>query len=113
MDSLSAELHKLEDIHWICPSMHCSEEVCPTQHSCLQSLTLKVKLKPYFIYKTHMLDSKSKKYIHLLQLKVVEIWYDFNSKKLHYLFLMCLKEYSYAHQEDCIYLIQDSKTVIL
>uniref|UniRef100_A0A673KHF2 Diacylglycerol kinase n=1 Tax=Sinocyclocheilus rhinocerous TaxID=307959 RepID=A0A673KHF2_9TELE len=41
---LSTELHKLEDIHWICPSMHCSEEVCPTQHSCLQCLTLSVTL---------------------------------------------------------------------
>lgn len=26
VDSLGTELHKLEDIHWICPSMHCSEE---------------------------------------------------------------------------------------
>ncbi|XP_059364546.1 diacylglycerol kinase delta-like isoform X2 [Carassius carassius] len=26
VDSLSTELHKLEDIHWIWPSMHCSEE---------------------------------------------------------------------------------------
>ncbi|XP_061609662.1 diacylglycerol kinase eta-like isoform X1 [Phyllopteryx taeniolatus] len=24
--SLSAELHKLDDIHWICPLMHCAEE---------------------------------------------------------------------------------------
>ncbi|XP_038838257.1 diacylglycerol kinase delta-like [Salvelinus namaycush] len=27
LSSLSAELHKLDDIHWICPAMHCSEEV--------------------------------------------------------------------------------------
>uniref|UniRef100_A0A8C7IAJ3 Diacylglycerol kinase n=1 Tax=Oncorhynchus kisutch TaxID=8019 RepID=A0A8C7IAJ3_ONCKI len=26
LSSLSAELHKLDDIHWICPAMHCSEE---------------------------------------------------------------------------------------
>ncbi|XP_062305142.1 diacylglycerol kinase delta [Osmerus eperlanus] len=26
LNSLSSELHKLEDIHWICPSMHCSAE---------------------------------------------------------------------------------------
>lgn len=28
LNNLSAELHKLEDIHWICPLMQCSEEVC-------------------------------------------------------------------------------------
>ncbi len=28
LNSLSAELHKLDDIHWICPLMQCSEEVC-------------------------------------------------------------------------------------
>uniref|UniRef100_A0AAY4CPE3 Diacylglycerol kinase n=1 Tax=Denticeps clupeoides TaxID=299321 RepID=A0AAY4CPE3_9TELE len=28
LNCLGAELLKLEDIHWICPSMHCSEEVC-------------------------------------------------------------------------------------
>ncbi|KAM6949441.1 diacylglycerol kinase eta [Aplochiton taeniatus] len=27
LNSLSAELHKLDDIHWICPLMHCSEEI--------------------------------------------------------------------------------------
>lgn len=27
LNSLSAELHKLDDIHWICPLMQCSEEV--------------------------------------------------------------------------------------
>uniref|UniRef100_A0A3P9A3G8 Diacylglycerol kinase n=1 Tax=Esox lucius TaxID=8010 RepID=A0A3P9A3G8_ESOLU len=26
LNSLSAELNKLDDIHWICPTMHCSEE---------------------------------------------------------------------------------------
>lgn len=27
LNSLSAELHKLDDIHWISPLMQCSEEV--------------------------------------------------------------------------------------
>lgn len=27
LNSLSAELHKLDDIHWICPLMQCTEEV--------------------------------------------------------------------------------------
>lgn len=27
LNSLSTELHKLDDIHWICPLMQCSEEV--------------------------------------------------------------------------------------
>lgn len=27
LNSLSSELHKLDDIHWICPLMQCLEEV--------------------------------------------------------------------------------------
>lgn len=27
LNSLSTELHKLDDIHWICPLMQCLEEV--------------------------------------------------------------------------------------
>lgn len=27
LNSLSGELHKLDDIHWICPLMQCVEEV--------------------------------------------------------------------------------------
>uniref|UniRef100_A0A8C6NND7 Diacylglycerol kinase n=1 Tax=Nothobranchius furzeri TaxID=105023 RepID=A0A8C6NND7_NOTFU len=34
LNSLSAELHKLDDIHWICPLMQCSEEaVCYHTHT--------------------------------------------------------------------------------
>ncbi|RXN21526.1 diacylglycerol kinase delta-like isoform X2 [Labeo rohita] len=44
VDSLSAELHKLEDIHWICPSMHCSEED-PSRVPGKSSMKLKIMPK--------------------------------------------------------------------
>ncbi|XP_057176267.1 diacylglycerol kinase delta isoform X2 [Triplophysa rosa] len=44
VDSLSTELHKLEDIHWICPSMHCSEEES-TRVSGKSSMKLKMMPK--------------------------------------------------------------------
>lgn len=34
LNSLSAELHKLDDIHWICPLMQCSEEVSGRYNLC-------------------------------------------------------------------------------
>ncbi|XP_066536492.1 diacylglycerol kinase delta isoform X2 [Hoplias malabaricus] len=44
LNSLSAELIKLEDIHWICPSMHCSEED-PSRASSKSSMKLKIMPK--------------------------------------------------------------------
>ncbi|XP_067300544.1 diacylglycerol kinase delta isoform X2 [Pseudorasbora parva] len=44
VDSLSSELHKLEDIHWICPSMHCSEED-PSRVFVKSSMKLKIMPK--------------------------------------------------------------------
>ncbi|KAK7170763.1 hypothetical protein R3I94_000847 [Phoxinus phoxinus] len=44
VDSLGAELHKLEDIHWICPSMHCSEED-PSRVLVKSSMKLKIMPK--------------------------------------------------------------------
>ncbi|XP_034020181.1 diacylglycerol kinase delta isoform X1 [Thalassophryne amazonica] len=41
LNSLSAELHKLEDIHWICPLMQCSEEDS-TRGSSKSSMKLKM-----------------------------------------------------------------------
>uniref|UniRef100_A0A8C6TTB1 Diacylglycerol kinase n=1 Tax=Neogobius melanostomus TaxID=47308 RepID=A0A8C6TTB1_9GOBI len=40
LNSLSAELHKLDDIHWICPLMQCPEE-----SSCSSSMKLKITPK--------------------------------------------------------------------
>ncbi|TSN12253.1 Diacylglycerol kinase eta [Bagarius yarrelli] len=42
LNSLSAELIKLEDIHWICPSMHCSEEDSSRTSSKSSSIKLKI-----------------------------------------------------------------------
>ncbi|XP_072543556.1 diacylglycerol kinase delta isoform X1 [Salminus brasiliensis] len=44
LNSLSAELIKLEDIHWICPSMHCSEEDS-SRASAKSSMKLKIMPK--------------------------------------------------------------------
>ncbi|XP_016316506.1 diacylglycerol kinase delta-like isoform X1 [Sinocyclocheilus anshuiensis] len=44
VDRLSTELHKLEDIHWICPSMHCSEED-PSRVPGKSSMKLKIMPK--------------------------------------------------------------------
>ncbi|KAG9274483.1 diacylglycerol kinase delta isoform X3 [Astyanax mexicanus] len=44
LNSLSAELIKLEDIHWICPSMHCSEEDS-SRTSAKSSMKLKIMPK--------------------------------------------------------------------
>lgn len=38
LNSLSAELHKLDDIHWICPLMQCSEEVRSRVQCCIGTL---------------------------------------------------------------------------
>lgn len=38
LNSLSAELHKLDDIHWICPLMQCSEEVRSRMQCCIGTL---------------------------------------------------------------------------
>ncbi|XP_031441285.1 diacylglycerol kinase eta isoform X3 [Clupea harengus] len=43
LNSLGAELLKLEDIHWICPSMHCSEE--ESQRGGAKS-SIKLKMMP-------------------------------------------------------------------
>eukprot|EP00063_Salmo_salar_P037256 XP_014012091.1 PREDICTED: diacylglycerol kinase delta-like [Salmo salar] len=45
LSSLSAELHKLDDIHWICPAMHCSEEVADTVRVSGKS-SIKKKMMP-------------------------------------------------------------------
>ncbi|XP_046706795.1 diacylglycerol kinase eta isoform X2 [Silurus meridionalis] len=44
LNSLSAELIKLEDIHWICPSMHCSEE--DSSRTSAKSSSMKLKIIP-------------------------------------------------------------------
>ncbi|XP_072231927.1 diacylglycerol kinase delta isoform X2 [Leuresthes tenuis] len=44
LNSLSAELHKLDDIHWICPHMQCSEE--DTVRSSSKSSSMKLKIIP-------------------------------------------------------------------
>ncbi|GAA6095388.1 diacylglycerol kinase delta isoform X3, partial [Tachysurus ichikawai] len=44
LNSLSAELIKLEDIHWICPSMHCSEE--DSSRTSTKSSSMKLKIIP-------------------------------------------------------------------
>ncbi|XP_076843600.1 diacylglycerol kinase delta isoform X2 [Brachyhypopomus gauderio] len=44
LNSLSAELIKLEDIHWICPSMHCAEEDS-SRASAKSSMKLKIMPK--------------------------------------------------------------------
>ncbi|XP_071315200.1 diacylglycerol kinase delta isoform X4 [Trachinotus anak] len=52
LNSLSAELHKLDDIHWICPLMQCSEEVgretaCDSvRGSSKSSSSMKLKIIP-------------------------------------------------------------------
>uniref|UniRef100_A0A667WT61 Diacylglycerol kinase n=1 Tax=Myripristis murdjan TaxID=586833 RepID=A0A667WT61_9TELE len=43
LNSLSAELHKLDDIHWICPLMQCSEEVASGKSS---GSSMKLKIMP-------------------------------------------------------------------
>ncbi|KAI1898206.1 hypothetical protein AGOR_G00069960 [Albula goreensis] len=43
LNSLSVELQKLEDIHWICPIMHCSEEDTPRSTS---KSSIKLKIIP-------------------------------------------------------------------
>ncbi|XP_044197209.1 diacylglycerol kinase delta isoform X1 [Thunnus albacares] len=45
LNSLSAELQKLDDIHWICPLMQCSEEVCESVRSSSKSSSSSMKLK--------------------------------------------------------------------
>lgn len=42
LNSLSAELHKLDDIHWICPLMQCSEEDSVRASSKSSSMKLKI-----------------------------------------------------------------------
>ncbi|KAF4089052.1 hypothetical protein AMELA_G00062050 [Ameiurus melas] len=44
LNTLSAELIKLEDIHWICPSMHCSEE--DSSRTSAKSSSMKLKIIP-------------------------------------------------------------------
>ncbi|XP_060786992.1 diacylglycerol kinase eta isoform X2 [Neoarius graeffei] len=44
LNSLSAELIKLEDIHWICPSMHCAEE--DSSRTSAKSSSMKLKIIP-------------------------------------------------------------------
>ncbi|KAM4611997.1 LOW QUALITY PROTEIN: diacylglycerol kinase delta [Polymixia lowei] len=48
LNSLSAELHKLDDIHWICPLMQCSEEdsVRSSSKSSSSSSSMKLKIMP-------------------------------------------------------------------
>ncbi|XP_057711626.1 diacylglycerol kinase eta [Corythoichthys intestinalis] len=43
LSSLSGELHKLDDIHWICPLMHCAEE--ESVRPCSKS-SMKLKIMP-------------------------------------------------------------------
>ncbi|XP_061619270.1 diacylglycerol kinase delta isoform X8 [Phyllopteryx taeniolatus] len=43
LNSLSAELHKLDDIHWICPLMHCAEEGLARPSS---KSSIKLKIMP-------------------------------------------------------------------
>uniref|UniRef100_A0A671VGF2 Diacylglycerol kinase n=1 Tax=Sparus aurata TaxID=8175 RepID=A0A671VGF2_SPAAU len=43
LNSLSAELHKLDDIHWICPLMQCSEESSSSSSSMKLKIIPKVK----------------------------------------------------------------------
>uniref|UniRef100_A0A3Q3GFK5 Diacylglycerol kinase n=1 Tax=Labrus bergylta TaxID=56723 RepID=A0A3Q3GFK5_9LABR len=45
LNSLSAELHKLDDIHWICPLMQCSEEDS-VRGSSKSSSSMKLKIIP-------------------------------------------------------------------
>ncbi|KAM7366493.1 hypothetical protein PAMP_015931 [Pampus punctatissimus] len=45
LNSLSAELHKLDDIHWICPLMQCSEEDS-VRSSSKSSSSMKLKIIP-------------------------------------------------------------------
>ncbi|KAK3546555.1 hypothetical protein QTP70_027318, partial [Hemibagrus guttatus] len=44
LNSLSAELIKLEDIHWICPSMHCSEEPPSSEFSLVNERIVSLRL---------------------------------------------------------------------
>ncbi|XP_054656610.1 diacylglycerol kinase delta isoform X1 [Dunckerocampus dactyliophorus] len=48
LNSLSTELHKLDDIHWICPLMHCAEEesVRPSSSSSSSKSSMKLKIMP-------------------------------------------------------------------
>ncbi|MEQ2309567.1 hypothetical protein AMECASPLE_000274 [Ameca splendens] len=45
LNNLSAELHKLDDIHWICPLMQCSEEDS-VRSSSKSSSSMKLKIIP-------------------------------------------------------------------
>ncbi|XP_012705150.2 diacylglycerol kinase delta isoform X2 [Fundulus heteroclitus] len=45
LNNLSAELHKLDDIHWICPLMQCSEEDSARNSSSKSSSSSSMKLK--------------------------------------------------------------------
>ncbi|XP_041841053.1 diacylglycerol kinase delta isoform X2 [Melanotaenia boesemani] len=45
LNSLSAELHKLDDIHWICPHMQCSEEDS-VRSSSKSTSSMKLKIIP-------------------------------------------------------------------
>ncbi|XP_035770853.1 diacylglycerol kinase eta [Neolamprologus brichardi] len=45
LNSLSAELHKLDDIHWICPLMQCTEEDS-VRSSTKSSSSMKLKIIP-------------------------------------------------------------------
>nr|XP_054604748.1 diacylglycerol kinase delta [Nothobranchius furzeri] len=46
LNSLSAELHKLDDIHWICPLMQCSEEADSVRSSSKGSSSMMLKIMP-------------------------------------------------------------------
>ncbi|KAK0155748.1 Diacylglycerol kinase delta [Merluccius polli] len=46
LNSLSTELHKLDDIHWICPLMQCSEEDSLRGSSKSSSSSMKLKIMP-------------------------------------------------------------------
>ncbi|KAJ3585432.1 hypothetical protein NHX12_014151 [Muraenolepis orangiensis] len=46
LNSLSTELHKLDDIHWICPLMQCSEEDSMRSSSKSSSSSMKLKIMP-------------------------------------------------------------------
>lgn len=46
LNSLSTELHKLDDIHWICPSMHCSVEEPEDSVRVSGKSSIKLKIMP-------------------------------------------------------------------
>uniref|UniRef100_A0A3Q3XAA2 Diacylglycerol kinase n=1 Tax=Mola mola TaxID=94237 RepID=A0A3Q3XAA2_MOLML len=61
LNSLSAELHKLDDIHWICPLMQCSEEVRRGDSSMKMKIIPKVKKEREKLHKQKSNSSLSGK----------------------------------------------------